>query len=68
MRTNIVLDEELVKEAFKYANVRSKRELVSLALREFVEHHRRRNLMEIYGKGGVREDYDYVQLRIGQAK
>jgi Arc/MetJ family transcription regulator len=42
-----------VKEAFKYAKVRSKRELMNLALREFVEHHRRRNLMDLYGKGGI---------------
>lgn len=68
MRTNIVLDEELVKEALKYAKVRSKRELVNLALREFVEHHRRRNLMDLYGKGGIWDNYDYKQLRIGRGK
>ncbi len=68
MRTNIVLDEELVKEAFKYAKVRSKRDLVHLALREFVDHHRRRNLLDLYGKGGIREDYDFKQLRTGGDK
>ncbi len=30
MRTNIVMDDELVEEAFRYADVRTKRELVDL--------------------------------------
>lgn len=36
VRTNIVLDEKLVKEAMKLANVRTKREAVDVALRRFV--------------------------------
>ena len=67
MRTNIILNDDLVKEAFKYSSAKTKRELVNQALREFVECHRRRNLMDLYGKGGIREDYDYKKLRIGEA-
>lgn len=63
MRTNIVLDDELVQEAFKYTTAKTKRELVQQALLEFVEKHRRRNLLELYGQGGIREDYDYKALR-----
>jgi Arc/MetJ family transcription regulator len=36
MRTNIVLDEELVREAMRYSSARSKRQLVEEALRSFV--------------------------------
>ena len=67
MRTNIILNDDLVKEAFKYSSAKTKRELVNQALREFVERHRRRNLMDLYGKGGICEDYDYKKLRIGEA-
>ena len=63
MRTNIVLDDQLVREALKYAPVRTKRELVELALREFVENRRRRDLSDLYGTGGIRDDYDYKRLR-----
>ena len=63
MRTNIVLDDELVQEAFKYTAAKTKRELVQQALLEFVEKYRRRNLLELYGQGGIREDYDYKALR-----
>lgn len=63
MRTNIELDEELVKAAFRYAPVKTKRELVDLALREFVEQHRRTDLRELRGRGGISSDYDHKALR-----
>ena len=63
MRTNIVLDDDLVSEAFRYAGVRTKRELVDKALREFVENRRRRDVRELRGKVRIREDYDHKRLR-----
>lgn len=66
VRTNIVLDEELVKEAFKYTHVSTKRELVQQALSEFVEHHRRRDVRELLGKVRIRRGYDHKKLRVGK--
>ena len=66
MRTNIVLDDSLVKEALRYASVKTKRELVDLALREFVASRKRKDLRELFGRGGIRADYDYKALRIGK--
>ena len=63
MRTNIVLDEQLVKEAFIYSGVSTKRELVNLALQEFVENHRRKDMRELRGKIKISVDYDYKALR-----
>jgi len=63
MRTNIVLDDELIEEAFKYSDARTKRELIHRALEEFVASHKRRNLLDLYGIGGLRSDYDYKALR-----
>lgn len=65
MRTNIVLDDKLVEEAFKYVNVKTKRDLVDYALRELVEHHRKLDMRKIRGKVGIRSDYDYKKLRTG---
>ncbi|MBA7509493.1 hypothetical protein ES705_01444 [subsurface metagenome] len=65
MRTNIVLDDNLLKEAFKYADVSTKKDLVNLALKEFVENHMRLNMRELKGKVKFREDYDYKKLRRG---
>lgn len=67
MRTNIVLDEELVAEAMRYANVKTKRELVDVALREFVAARRRRDVSELFGKIQIDPAYDYKALRREEA-
>lgn len=66
MRTNVVLNDNLVKEAFRYTSVSSKRELIELALKEFVENHRRRDVRELKGKISISADYDYKKLRDNQ--
>jgi Arc/MetJ family transcription regulator len=66
MRTNIVLDDELVGEAFRYAGVETKRELVELALRELVENRRRMDVRELRGTVRMDPDYEYAALREGR--
>lgn len=63
MRTNIVLNDKLVKEAMRLANVNTMREAVDLALKMFVQSGRQRKLLELYGDGGVRKGYDYKAAR-----
>ena len=63
MRTNIVLDDDLVQEAFSLTGVRTKRELVRLALEELIRRHRKRDLAELAGKIRLREDFDHKALR-----
>jgi Arc/MetJ family transcription regulator len=63
MRTNIVLDDKLVREAMRLARVKTMREAVNIALRRFVQSGRQKKLLELYGSGGVRKDYDYKQAR-----
>ena len=65
MRTNIVLDEALVAEAMRYAPVKSKQELVELALNKFVANRRRRDMREFFGSVEIDPDYDYKARRIG---
>ena len=36
MRTNIVLEDKLVEEAFRYSKAKTKKELIHEALREFI--------------------------------
>lgn len=63
MRTNIDLDDELIQAAFRYARVRTKKELIQLALREYIDNHRRHDLRELRGAGGIAPDYDHRDLR-----
>lgn len=64
MRTNIVLDDALVEEAFRYAGgIHTKRELVEVALREFVQIRKVKDIRELKGKISFSQDYDYKSMR-----
>jgi Arc/MetJ family transcription regulator len=67
MRTNVVLDDNLVDEAFKYAeNIHTKKELIETALKEFVRTRKMKNLRELKGKIRFADEYEYKKMRIGQ--
>jgi Arc/MetJ family transcription regulator len=42
MRTNIVLDDDLIEQAMRLARVKTKRDAVEAALRDFVARHKQR--------------------------
>lgn len=63
MRTNIVIDDELLETAMKLAQVKTKKEAVAIALREFVQNRKRKNLAELKGKIKFAEGYDYKSMR-----
>jgi len=63
MRTNIVLDDQLVKEAFRHSRARTKKDLVHEALRELIRVRSRRSLLDLRGKIRFSEGYDCRQLR-----
>lgn len=63
MRTNIVLDEKLVREAMKLARVKTMREAVNVALQRFVQSGKQKKLLDLHATGGMRKDYDYKQAR-----
>lgn len=66
-RTNIVIDDKLMKDAMKTAGARTKREAVEIALRDFVLKGRRKNVLELVGKGMIDPDYD-VRIARGEAR
>ena len=66
MRTNIVLDDKLVEEAMMLSGVKTKKDLITVALREFVTTRKRLNLLDLDGKIEFSETYDYKGLREGR--
>ena len=68
MRTNIVLDEALVAEAMKLSGAGTKREVVDLALQEFVRKQRQRRLKRLKNSGLVDPDYDLDAMRRSVAR
>jgi Arc/MetJ family transcription regulator len=64
MRTNIVLDDELIKEAFKFSQeISTKKELIETALKEYVNNRKRKNLKNLKGKIKFSANYDYKKMR-----
>jgi Arc/MetJ family transcription regulator len=63
MRTNIVLDDDLVAEAMKLSQITTKRQVVEQALAEFVAFRKRLDVRELKGSATIRDDYDHKALR-----
>jgi Arc/MetJ family transcription regulator len=64
MRTNVVLNDELVDEAFQFSGaISTKRELIETALREYVNKRKRKNIRELKGKIRFKEGYDHKMMR-----
>jgi len=63
MRTNIVIDDELMEEALKISKAKTKKEIIHQALKEFVENRKRLDLREIKGRIKFAEGYDYKKMR-----
>ncbi len=63
MRTNIVLDDELVQQASALTGITVKRELVNLALHELIKIKRKKNLFDLAGQIEFADDFDYKAMR-----
>ena len=50
MRTNIEIDDKLIKEAMKISKLKSKKELVNHALEELIRLHKREKMLSLFGK------------------
>jgi Arc/MetJ family transcription regulator len=63
-RTNIGLDDQLVKEGLKLFKCKSKRELVHLALKELVKGSKRKEMLKL--RGQVQWEGNLDELRRGR--
>lgn len=64
MRTNIEIDDDVMLEAQRLTGMRTKREMVDLALRELVARHRRLGILELRGR--VHWEGDLLRSRRGR--
>ena len=63
-RTNIVLDDDLIKQAKRRTGIKTTRELVDYALRELVRRRRQRDILKL--RGAVDWEGDLDRLRTGR--
>ncbi|MBU2621989.1 MAG: type II toxin-antitoxin system VapB family antitoxin [Proteobacteria bacterium] len=61
MRTNIVIEEELIKKALEYTGLKTKKEVVNFALRELIQRKERKEILRFKGK--LRWEGDLEEMR-----
>ncbi len=63
MRTNVVIDDELLEEAFSLSQAKTKKELIHEALRLLIKVRKRKDLTELAGSISFHEGYNHKKLR-----
>lgn len=63
MATNLAIDDKLLDEALAISGLKTKKDTVNLALKEFVDRHKQLEILKIFGKMDPDPDYDYKKGR-----
>ncbi|NMD00103.1 MAG: type II toxin-antitoxin system VapB family antitoxin [Bacteroidales bacterium] len=63
MATNLNIDVNLLEEAYILCGLKTKREAVNLALQEFIQRHKQKELLKFINKVDFDENYDYKKER-----
>jgi len=63
MATNLAIDNDLIEEAKKIGNHKTKKSAVTEALIQYVERHKQAEIIDIFGEIDYQEDYDYKKQR-----
>ena len=63
MRTNVVIDDGLMKEALDLSPAKTKKEVIHNALEEFVNQRKRLDLRQLRGRVQFARRYDYKKMR-----
>jgi len=66
MATNLAIDMELLETALKVGGLKTKRETVNQALKEYVTRRKTADIIEMFGTISYGEDYDYKKSRQGR--
>ncbi len=63
MATNLALDDTLLDEALKIGNLKTKKDTVTTALREFIARRKQLMILDLAGSIEYDEKYDYKKMR-----
>ncbi len=64
MATNLAIDNDLLEEALAISGLKTKKETVNTALKEFVNRRKQREIIALFGKFDPDADYDYKKGRM----
>jgi Arc/MetJ family transcription regulator len=63
MATNLSIDDKLLEEALSIGGLKTKKDTVNQALREFVNRRKQLEIIELFGSLDPDDDYDYKKGR-----
>jgi Arc/MetJ family transcription regulator len=63
MPTNLYIDQDLLETALKTGGLKTKRETVNLALKEFIQRRKNADILSLFGTVVYDADYDYKESR-----
>ncbi len=63
MATNLAIDDGLLLLAQKVGGLKTKKETVNTALKEFIQRRKQEEVMKLFGKIEYDPKYDYKRLR-----
>ncbi|MEI6708292.1 MAG: type II toxin-antitoxin system VapB family antitoxin [Methylococcales bacterium] len=61
IRTQVLLDKEILEQALQITHLKSKRELLDYALRELIRHEKQKKLLDL--KGAICWEGDLSAMR-----
>lgn len=63
MATNLAIDDRLIDEARRIGHHKTKKEAVTTALREYIDHRKQLEILELAGTIDYDPTYDYKKVR-----
>jgi hypothetical protein len=64
MATNLALDDSLIIQAQKVGHHKTKKEAVTIALKEYIAHKKQQKIIDLFGRIDFNENYDYKKARM----
>lgn len=63
MATNLSIDEKLLADALKAGGLKTKKDTVNEALREFIQRRRQKKILKLFGSVEFNPEYDHKKGR-----
>lgn len=63
MPTNLAIDDQLINEAKKISGLKTKKAVVTEALKEYIQRRKQIEIIKLFGKIDFDPDYDYKTQR-----
>jgi Arc/MetJ family transcription regulator len=63
MATNLAIDDQLILKALKIGSHKTKKETVTVALKEYIARKKQAKIINMFGKVEFDKKYDYKKAR-----